>query len=462
MLGSQRGLAVAALLTVGAGLALNAHAKVSSDEANRLGKDLMPLGGEMAGNADGSIPAWDGGMAGVKVELDGTQRHPETYEEQGLNDEPLFVITAQNMAEHKDLLTPGYQALFRKYPDTFKMPVYKTRRTVFAPELVYERTKRNAMEAELANNGESLVNAITGIPFPIPQSGKEVIWNHKTRYRGVSVTRYNTQLAVQANGDFVPYKLREDVLFAFGQHNIEPADLENVILYFLQVTLAPPRQAGQVLLVHETADQVKEPRRAWLYNPGQRRTRRAPNVAYDNPGTGADGLRTNDQLDMFNGATDRYTWNIIGKREMIVPYNAIKLADDRLSYDDITMNGHLNPEYLRYEKHRVWVLDSQVNDDTSHIYKRRTFYVDEDSWTALAADIYDNRDEMWRVQEYHQITIPWSESVGPAAGTVHDLQSGRYLVMECSNEEPPPAFGQGFEVEHFRTNNMKRVASQLR
>ena len=450
-------LCAAAMALVWAGAV---PAKVSQSEADRLGKDLMPLGGEMAGNADGSIPAWDGGMQ-LDVKLDGTQRHPEVYQKYGTMEKPLYTITAKNMDQYADLLTPGYKALLKQYPDTFKMPVYASKRTVLAPDFVYEATKKNATQAELSNEGESLNNAVTGIPFPIPQSGKEVVWNHKVRYRSQSVSRYNTQLAVQTNGDFVPYKLREDVLFNYSRDGISPEELDNVSIYFLQVTTAPPRQSGQVLLVHETMDQVKEPRRAWLYNPGQRRVRRAPNVAYDNPGTGADGLRTNDQLDMFNGATDRYTWKIVGKREMLVPYNAHKLADSRLTYDQITQKGHLNPEYLRYEKHRVWVVDSTVKDGTSHIYKRRTFYADEDSWTMVAADIYDARDQLWRVQEYHQIVIPWTKAIGPAAGTVHDLQSGRYLVLECSNEEPNFTV-EDFEIDHFRTNNMSRLASQLR
>ncbi len=456
----RRAVFATAITGLCAGFSLSAQAKVSAAEADRLGKDLMPLGGEKAGNADGSIPEWTGGMQ-LDVKVDGTERNPKHYVKYGSADKPLYTITAKNMAEYADLLTPGHKAMFAQYPDTFQMPVYQSRRTVLAPDSIYAATKKNALNAELANEGESLVNAIAGIPFPIPQSGKEVMWNHKTRYRGVGVTRYNTQLAVQTNGSFTPYKLREDVLFEYGRDNITPDDLQNVIIYFLQVTTAPPRQSGQVLLVHETMDQIKEPRRAWLYNPGQRRTRRAPNVAYDNPGTGADGLRTNDQLDMFNGATDRYNWKLVGKREMLVPYNAYLLVDNSVSYDELTGQGHLNPQYTRFEKHRVWVVESEVKEGTSHLYKRRTFYADEDSWTILGADIYDKRDQLWRVQEYHQIVIPWTKAVGPAAGTVYDLQSGRYLVMECSNEEPGFTV-QDFDLDHFRTANMKRVASNLR
>src|SRR5690606_31199989 len=112
--------------------------------------------------------------------------------------------------------------------------------------------------------------------------------------------------------------------------------------------------AGNVLLVHETIDQVAEPRKAWIYNAGQRRVRRAPQVSYDGPGTAADGQRTADQFDMFNGAPDRYEWKLVGKKEMYIPYNAYKLDEQGLPYDDIIKPNHMNPDLLRYELHRVW------------------------------------------------------------------------------------------------------------
>ena len=62
-------------------------------------------------------------------------------------------------------------------------------------------------------------------------------------------------------------------------------EINNILLYFFQEVEAPARLAGNILLVHETLDQTAQQRQAWIYNPGQRRVRRAPNVAYDNPGT---------------------------------------------------------------------------------------------------------------------------------------------------------------------------------
>lgn len=429
---------------------------VGPAEAERLDRDLTPLGAERAANADGRIPAWEGGLQADAPPAAGRERDPAQYPLIS-DDAPLYTITRANVAQHAAQLTKGQQALLERFGQTYKMVVYPTRRTVAVPEHVHQATRKNALNARLDNDGESLSGAITGIPFPIPKSGVEVIWNHKLRYRGVSLRRYNAQLAVQANGAFLPYVLREDVRFQYSMDGIAPESLNNVLIHFLQLTTEPQRQAGNVVLVHETMDQVKEPRRAWQYNPGQRRIRRAPSVAYDNPGTGADGLRTNDQLDAFNGATDRYTWKLVGKREMVVPYNSIKLGDTALKYTDIAKAGHLNQDLPRYELHRVWVVEAELKPGTSHIYARRTFYVDEDSWTILAVDNYDRRGQLWRVQETHSWQVPWLYRVAPVAGTVYDLQSSRYLVQELSNESPIFEVTD-YALDHFTTGAVQRMA----
>ena len=186
--------------------------------------------------------------------------------------------------------------------------------------------------------------------------------------------------------------------------------------------------------MHETLDQVKKPRDAWLYNPGQRRVRRAPQVAYDNPGTAADNMRTSDQLDMFNGAPDQYDWKLVGKKEIFVPYNAYKLQDPQLKYKDIVTPLHINPDHCRYELHRVWVVEATLRGGERHIYKKRVFYVDEDSWQVLIVDQYDNRDQLWRVSEGHAMNFYNVPTIWTAAETHTDLQAGRYLVMGLFNE----------------------------
>jgi hypothetical protein len=445
------------LALISSALVGTASAKVSPEEAAKLGTTLTPVGAERAGNKDGSLPEWKGDYKLPKPAA-GQERLLSSSGELG-KDKPLYTITAANLEKYKAQLTLGHQTLLKKFPDTYKMNVYKSRRTATFPDFIVAATKKNALEAEATNGGESLSNAITGIPFPIPKSGIEVMWNHKTRFRGVGVTRYNIQMAVTTGGDFTPFKLKEDVRFHYNLPNQTPAQMENVIIYFLQLTMDPPRQAGSVLLVHETADQIKEARRAWLYNPGQRRVRRAPNVAYDNPGNGSDGLRTNDQLDVFNGATDRYTWKIVGKKEMIIPYNNAILGQNSLKYSDIAKKNHMNQDLPRYELHRVWVVEAELKPGTSHIYSKRTFYVEEDTWTAVHADMYDRRGQLWRVQEAFPVNIPWRVATGNAGGTSYDLQSGRYLLLEFSNEEPFVE-DKVWEIAHFDPSNVAKEASR--
>jgi hypothetical protein len=436
--------------------AVPASAKVSADEAARLGKDLTPVGAVKAANKDGTIPAWDGGLTKAPPCFKGEgSRYCDPFPD----DKATLTITAKNLDDHKAKLTPGQLALFAKYPDTYAMKVYPTRRTFANPGFVYEATAKNATTAELGGNGEALMNAIIGIPFPIPANGHEVIWNHKVRYRDTGVRRWNNQFAVTTAGEYNMVKIQEDAFFVYSTPGITAEQLNNKILYFLQLTTEPPRLAGTILLIHETMDQVKEPRGAWQYNPGQRRLRRAPNVAYDNPGTASDGLRTNDQLDMYNGAMDRYQWKLVGKQEIYVPGNSYAIHSDQLKYRDVMKKGHINQDLARYELRRVWVVDSFVKPGVSHIYKRRTFYVDEDSWQIVVVDVYDQRDQMWRVQEGHQVIAYDKPYQLPVLETVYDLQSARYLVMAANNEDSETVT-RSFKVEDFSPTNVSKLATK--
>ncbi len=406
-------------------------AKVSAEEAAKLGKELTPLGGEKAGNADGTIPAWDGGITEPPAGYVAGKHHVDPY----AGDDVLFTITPDNMGEHADKLTPGHKALLETYPESYSMKVYPSHRSASVPQRIYDATKKVATTAELVGGGSGITGAIHGIPFPIPKEGVEVVWNHLTRYRGDIASRKVGQAAPTRTGKYNMVVLNEEFNVVYSQADQTEESLNNRILYFKQTVTAPARLAGGILLVHETLDQVKEPRQAWLYNPGQRRVRRAPNVAYDNPGTASDGMRTSDQFDMFNGAPDRYDWTLVGKKEMYVPYNNYALHSDQLKYDDILTPLHVNPEHLRYELHRVWVVDATLKQGTNHIYKRRTLYVDEDSWQILAVDQYDKRDQLWRVSEgfvvnYYDLPTLWTTL------EVHtDLQAGRYLAIGLDNEE---------------------------
>ena len=408
-----------------------ASAAVSAADAARLGQDLTPLGAEAKGNADGSIPAWNGGIMAPPAGYKPGAHHPDPF----AADQPLYTVTPGNAAQYAEKLTAGHLAVLNAYPD-YKLIVYPTRRSASNPQRIYDATLKNATSARLTSDGNGISGAIVGEPFPIPQNGLEVVWNFLTRYRGVAAARHIDQAAVERGGGYQLVKFEDEFLFNYARPDITAAELEasNTLIYFKQAATAPARVAGTILLAHETMDQVKKPRDAWVYNAGRRRVVRAPNVAYDNPGTFADGQRTSDQFDMFNGAPDRYEWTLVGKKEILVPYNSYKLHSDAVKNSDILKPLHINQDLARYELHRVWVVDAKVKSGTSHLYSRRTFYIDEDSWQILAADQYDGRGQMWRVSEAHCINY-YDAQVFWSTLEVHiDLQNGRYLAIGLDNE----------------------------
>lgn len=421
-----------ALLTLA--LTSPALAKLAPEQLARLGTDLTPMGAERAGNADATIPAWTGGIKSAAdagfPDFKSGGHHPDPY----ASDKVQFKINKANMAQYADKLTEGHKAMLSSY-DSYSMHVYQTRRSAAFPERIYEATRAAASKAALTPTGNSVTGAISGVPFPIPANGLEAIWNHILRYRTVNAARNIGQAAVTRDGNYTLVKFEDQFKGAYFEPGMTEEGLNNVIVYFRQKITAPARLAGQILLVHETLDQEKEIRKAWLYNPGQRRVRRAPNVAFDNPRDGSDGLATSDQFDMYNGSPERYNWKLVGKKEVYVPYNNYKLHSKDVKYDQILAPLHVNPEMLRYELHRVWVVDATLKDGTRHIYKRRTFYIDEDSWQIIAVDCYDNRDQLWRVQEGFGINYYDEPNYWTTLEVTTDLQSGRYLALGLNNEE---------------------------
>jgi len=404
-------------------------------DPGRLGNDLTPLGGEKAGNAAGTIPAWEGGITTPPAGYKRGDHHADPF----AGESPLFIITAANAAQYADQLTAGQQALLKAYAD-YSIPVYKTHRSASNPQRVYDATKKYATTAALTAGGNGISGCVLGVPFTQPENGLQVIWNHLTRYRGIAADRHIGQAAPQRDGSYNLVQFEDEFLFNYCRDDIPQDELlkqlatDNVLIYFKQAVTAPARLAGSILVVHETMDQVKDKRRAWIYNAGQRRVRQAPSVEYDNPGTAADGMRTSDQFDMFNGAPALYDWKLVGKKEMYVPYNSYKLHSDQVKVSDILKPLHINQGLTRYELHRVWVVDATLKPGASHLYSRRTFYVDEDSWQVLAVDQYDGRGQLWRASEAHCINYYDAQTFWSTLEVHTDLLAGRYLAFGLDNE----------------------------
>lgn len=425
-----------------------AMAALDATEIARLGQDLTPVGAEKAGNASGTIPAWDGGLhsppAGYKPN--------EDYLDPYASEKPLYTVTAANMDQYKAELTPGYQAMLQKYP-TYKMQVFPSHRTAALPQSEYDEIRKEAASVSLAGNGNGMLNyQSTSVPFPIPKTGLEAVYNHVVRYRAGGYHYYPTEMVVQANGKFTPVRRDVIAVMASAMGNPEP----NRLYYYLGKVTSPESVAGSQNLVHEPIDQTTESRLAWTYNPGQRRVLRAPEISYDSPVATSEGLRTNDMIDMFNGSPDRYDWKLVGKKEMLVPYNTYKLASHSLKYTDIIQADHLNQDLIRYEPHRVWVVEATLKPGQRHIYAKRVFYIDEDSWAILAADLYDGRGELWRMQEAHSLQRYDVLSSIHVSDVSYDLQARRYIVSGLENEEKRAQFGIKANLKDFSTAALRR------
>ncbi len=441
-------------LTVAAtGLALALSGSVLAGE---LGADLTPIGAEKAGNG-GDIPEWTGGLTTAPAGHKAGQREANPFPD----DKPKFEITGGNADQYKDKLSEGLYAMLKKW-STLKLPVYETRRTTGYPDGIYAAIKENAANAKLAAGGNGVTNAVGASPFPVidkadKDAGIKIIWNHILRYRGKSAVRESNTAVVDPNGNFNPVFQKEQVWFVWSEDGKTAADVakENIVFKYIRKIQKPARLAGTRVLVHETLDQVKESRKAWLYDDGRKRITRAPDVAYDTLEAGLGGQRTVDNVDMYNGAPDRYDWKLVGKKEMYVPGNSYLLHKNQ-PIGELCKAGHLNPAQLRYELRRIWVVEAKLKDGQRHVYARRIFYVDEDSWSVVGYDQFDGKDQLWKVGEaftvqYYTVPTTWS-----SVETQYDLLDGKYVASGVPGEDgPPTVFNQDFADKDFIPNALK-------
>jgi hypothetical protein len=431
---------------------LSASASAAPDYS-RLGKDLTPVGAERAGNADGTIPAWEGGLMQPPAGWTAAQGYVDPFP----GDKPLFTIDSTNAAQYDAKLTRGQAALLKKHPTNFRMVVYPTRRTVGYTRAVTDNVAAQAGKVTLQGFGLKNLNGST-TPFPLPENGLEAVWNHLVRHLGGGIERTGHSFPVRSNGDYFKIGFYARRLYAQNVTGAEPNRLFYALGYFTE----PATLRGTIFLVHEPVDQVAEQRSAWIYNAGARRVRRAPDLAYDGINDGSEGMLTTDQVDGYNGAPDRYEWKLLGKREVYVPYNTYRLSDKTLRYKDIVRPNSINPDYVRYELHRVWVVEGTLKAGQRHIYGKRTLYLDEDSWSVLAEDAYDTRGSLWRASMHGLVQAYDAQVPFYRFAIYHDLNSGGYLVGGLDNEiKEPIRFDAKGKLTEFQPDALRRLGGAL-
>lgn len=423
---------LAAAFVASFGMSAHGLAAVTAEEAAQLKTTLTPLGGEKAGNKEGTIPAWDGGYTKVSAGFKSGDSRPDPF----AGEKPILQISAKNVVQHADKLSEGIQALLKKYPESFRLDVYPTHRTAAAPQWVYDNTFKNATRAKTANGGVSLENAHGGIPFPIPKDGAEVMWNHLLKWRGESIeipfriwvgtADGKRVMAVEAKDDHqFPYYAKDTTL-----------DKEGDFFLLRQIQTGPPFKAGEQILLRDPLNLGTKDRQAWQYLSGQRRVRRAPTIAFDTPDFVASGMNYFDEVFMFLGSLERYQWKLVGKKEIYVPYNNNRFVLAKT--DEVLSSHHLNPDKLRWELHRVWVVEATLAPGKRHVVPKKRFYVDEDSWSVLLVDGYDAEGKLWRAQHAVPFVAPDIPAVVSTTFTVFNLQAGTWLVNNLYNDQATP------------------------
>lgn len=406
-------------------------AAVTAEQAAQLKTTLTPLGGEKTGTADGTIPAWDGGLTTVSPDFKNGGRRPDPY----ADEKALFSITAQNMDQYADKLTDGVKAMLKKYPDTFRVDVYPTHRTAAAPQWVYDNTFQNATRAGIIDGagGPQPQGAYGGIPFPIPTTGEEAIWNHLLRWRGGSWHFDATQYLITASGKRV---LITDGAAEMGSHYYledgSPEQFDGFYYLIRIINSGPAIRAGEAIVGKQNLNDDKSA--TWVYLTGQRRVRKLPNACCDTPAPSTAGLMTFDELEVFSGRIGRFDWKLIGKQEMIIPYNSNRqLQPDKDA--EVLSKWHLKPDYVRWELHRVWVVEATPRQGQRNTVSKARYYLDEDSWYAVLGDRWDAKGQLARTLWQVPIVLPDMPGIGAKTFGFYDLISGSWYVNGLFNEK---------------------------
>jgi len=412
---------------------------------------FTPIGADKNANADGSIPAWSGGITKAQWPADiAGGRIADPFP----GDKPLFTITAANAQKYRDRLSKGHLALLSRYSD-YSLPIYASRRSVGYPQAIYDATQANIGKAKLGGS-DALEGARLGFPFPKPENGVEIMWNHRVRFRGNTSLTQSTQAVVRPDGSKELLKQTERVLNRYANIK-DPANLssENILLYYLTWFGKSKSDVDFLVVVHESANSLKQSRNIWVAPPKIPKMIRIPPVGYDQPFPGSAGIMFIDMVDMYNGAFDRYVWKLTGKHEMFLPYNSYRLSDGRYKYDQLLTPKHFNQIGTRYELHRVWVIEATEREGKKHSFGKRVFYVDEDSWNVILVENYDRNGNLWRFQEGHLLPTYKIQSANSAPVVTYDLKDERYFVNRLFAEDVAPQYDEPMKAGEFTSDSVK-------
>ncbi|PKO28181.1 MAG: DUF1329 domain-containing protein [Betaproteobacteria bacterium HGW-Betaproteobacteria-18] len=413
------------LLVAVAAFAAPAIAGVPADEAKQLGVSLTKYGAVKAANKEGTIPEYTGGLTKAPA---GFKAGSGFWADPFKDEKPVLRIDGKNYQQYADKLSEGQKELLKKYP-TFYIDVYPTHRSASIPEKILNNTVRNAVSCKTDKNGLALDESCRGgLPFPIPKTGYEVMWNQQLRYKADTTTKSSRSWVVDSNGKAVISAQQQT--FEETPYYHEHLDGRDPQLYWRthSVTQSPVRKAGEATGLMDFMDPTVKPRRAWSYTPGQRRIKLAPEFSYDTPVSSMGGVTLFDELFVFSGQMDRFDFKLVGKKEMYIPYNAYKLYFT-CGVEEQFMDKHPNPACWRWELHRVWVVEATLKPGFRHVYNKRIYYFDEDTYGAGLYDAFDQSGQLYRsifnsMVQLYDVQAPYA-----VKNVVYDFNKGMYALV---------------------------------
>ena len=417
------------LLAASSAIALRAagSAKAATNRnADLLKTTLTPFGAEKAGNADGSIPAWTGGFKPPADWKPSNQSIPDFY----ASDAKLLTINSKNYKQHEDMISPGVSALIQKYG--YRIDVYPTQRTACAPQWVYDNTYQNCLNAEPDATGGrfGFTGAYGGIPFPIPDEGDnqgaEIIWNHICRWFGVYYNGKFSAFLVSSGNVELTQTIRVNETNVYYLPNGSAEKYDGWLAKIRVHVTAPPTSQGEQFLEYDSTNPLQVPQETWQLLPGQGRVRKAPELQFDTPDALTGGVGNWDDQFGFTGSPVKYNWKVLGKKEMYVPYNN---NAQYLQSPDVILKSHfINPQYTRWEKHRVWVLDATLAPGERDVVPHRRMYIDEDTWTITVEEQYDAQGNLWKVTTNFNQICPQAPGTLFGKSALYDLQTDQYVL----------------------------------
>jgi hypothetical protein len=251
---------------------------------------------------------------------------------------PSYSVDSSNYMQHADKLTEGQMKAFESYAD-YRIDVYATSAECRIPDAVRAVSGSNS---KMVNGNEGIEwNTIGGKPFPNPTEAQHYIWNHR------SAPHYNASI----HRTLTAYIVKND---------------------------------GTT---------------SWQYSPATRRVRRAPDVSYDSFVDQTGGLATIDSYNMFTGAQDRFDWNLVGKKMMLIPHNNSRLGDVGAAEKITSSRNFVDPSLYRYEEREVAIVEATLKEGSRHIFPRQMMYVSTDEHNAIMVrDHYDGQGNLAKHQ----------------------------------------------------------------